>query len=423
MLMKSGWALLLAVFSLLFFNACSSSRPITSSGFVWVATSGDQTINTYTIDSNTGAGSHVGKGVASGAQPVAMVMTPDRKRLFVANVDDNCGSNSFCNRIRAFTVNTDGTLAALGNPVQVTASTATQQGMRMALALDAKGTLLFVVSQGNAGALGTSGSVPGTISIFSTSGSGSPTAVPNSPFSSALPGDVVGNGPSAVAVAPAGNFVYVADSFSNMVAAYSYDGTAGSLNLIASYAVGANPAGLAFSRCAAGSAGNSSCTATDGGNLFVTNSGLSNNISIFTACFQVAPTCATANGTLQVVSGSPVAAGGSGPTTIIVSQPLNFVYVVDTLSNQVSQFSYNSVQGGLNALSPATISTGAGPVSGGITSDGTFVVVPDGGASDLAVFKVDTAVSSAGATPTGKLARASSPSITLTGQPSAVVVR
>ena len=353
---------------------------------------------------------------------MAMVMTPDRKRLFVANVDDGCGSNSFCNRIRAFTVNTDGSLTALGNPVQITASTANPQGMRMALALDAKGTLLFVTSQGNAGALGGSG-VAGTISIFSISGSGSPTAVPNSPFSSALPGDVTGNGPSAVAVAPAGNFVYVADSFSNTVAAYSYDATAGSLNLIASYPVGTNPAGLAFSRCAAGSAGNSSCTATDGGNLFVSNSGLSNNISIFVACFQLAPTCPSANGTLQVVSSSPVAAGGTGPTTIIVSQPLNFVYVVDTLSNQISQFAYNSVQGGLTALSPATISTGTGPISGGITSDGTFVVVPDGGASDLAVFKVDTAVASASATPTGRLARASSPSINLTGQPSAVVVR
>jgi len=226
-----------------------------------------------------------------------------------------------------------------------------------------------------------------------------------------------------VTVSPVGSFAYVANQFTNTVAAFTYNGTAGSLSLIASYSTGSNPAALAFSRCAGGSAGNSTCAAADGNNLFVANSGVSNNISIFTACIQATPACTSANGTLQQISGSPVPANGIGPASVIVDSQLNFVYVVDKQSNEVSQFAYNPANGLLTARSPATTSTGTTPVSGGITSDGNFVIVPDSGGSDLAVFKVDSATSSTGAAPTGRLARASTSSITLSGQPSSVVVR
>jgi 6-phosphogluconolactonase (cycloisomerase 2 family) len=425
MRVKSGWALLCAVISLLLFNRCSNSTNVTvGSGIVWVATTGDQKINTYTLNESSGAGSRVGSGSASGAQPVAMVMTPDRKLLFVANVDDTCGSSSqFCNRVRAFTVNTDGTLAALGNPVQIGATSGTPQGMAMGLGLDPTGKLLFVVNQGNSGVLGQAGSVPGSISIFNISSSTAPAPVPNSPFSSKVPGDVIGNGPSAVAVSPVGHFVYVANQFTNTVAAFAYDATMGSLGFIASHSTGTNPAALAFSRCAGGNAINASCTATDGNNLFVANSGASNNVNIFTACIQATPACTSANGTLQEVSGSPVSANGIGPASLIVHPQLNFVYIVDKQSNEVSQFAYNSANGLLTALSPATISTGTSPVSGGITSNGNMVIVPSSGGSDLAVFRVDSAAASAGAAPTGRLARASTPSITLSAQPSSVVVK
>src|SRR6266496_2194127 len=142
MRMKSGWELVFAVASLLAFSSCSTTKnATTASGIVWVATSGDQMINTYTINSTTGAGSRVGSGVPSGVQPSAMVMTPDRKSIFVADSGE----------IRAFSVNTDGTLKALGGPVPASPS---------GIAVDPTGKLLFVVSQGNAGGLGLPGTVP-----------------------------------------------------------------------------------------------------------------------------------------------------------------------------------------------------------------------------------------------------------------------
>src|SRR6266496_4193701 len=380
---KSGWTLVLAAAALLAFSGCSTTKnATTASGIVWVATAGDQMITTYSINSTSGAGSRVGNGVPSGVQPSAMVMTPDRKTLFVADLGE----------IRAFSVNTDGTLKAIGSPVPVTPSPS-------GLAVDAAGKLLFVVSQGNSGALGQPNTVPGTISIFNISSSAAPTPVTNSPFPSTLPGDAIGNGPKAIAVSPVGSFVYVANQFTNTLGLFSYDATAGTLTFIAQYQTGANPAALAFSRCAGGKVLNANCTASDGDNLFVANSGLSNNISIFAACIEVTPSCASPDGRLQAV-GSPVSASAIGPSSIVVSPQLDFVYVVDTQSNEVSQFKYGPASGSLTSLSPATISTGSSPVSGGITSDGAFVIVPDSGGSDLAVFKVANAVSSTGAAPT-----------------------
>ena len=124
-----------------------------------------------------------------------------------------------------------------------------------------------------------------------------------------------------------------------------------------------------------------------------------------------------------MVSGSPVPANGIGASSIIVSAQLDFVYIVDTQSNEISQFKYGPATGLLTSLSPATISTGSSPVSGGITSDGSFVIVPDSGGSDLAVFRVANGASSTGTAPTGLLSRASTPTVTLASQPTTVIVR
>jgi 6-phosphogluconolactonase (cycloisomerase 2 family) len=401
------WALAPAVILIMAFGGCTTSNNSTSgSGIVWVATQGDQMINTYTIDENNGAASLVGGGIASGVQPSAMAMTPDEKTIFVADLTE----------IRTYSVNGDGTLAAVGSPVQLSSSPA-------GLAVDPTGMYLFAVSAGNAGVLGQPGTVPGTISIFSISSGSAPQPIPNSPFPSAVPGDVTGNGPSAIVVSPVGNYFYVANKFTNTVTSFSYDTTAGSISLLTAYDTGINPAALAFSRCAGGNVLNSNCAAADNNTLFVANSGASNSISIFTACIQVTPTCSIADGSLQVVSGSPISAGGIGPSSVIVDPQLDFVYVVDQLSNQISQFKYSPATGALTPLSTATISTGTGPVSGGITNDGNYVLVPDNGGSDVAVFQVDSQVSSTGTAPTGKLSRAATPFITLAAQPSAVIVR
>ena len=99
-----------------------------------------------------------------------------------------------------------------------------------------------------------------------------------------------------------------------------------------------------------------------------------------------------------------------------------FVYVVDTQSNEISQFAYSPATGILTALSPATVSTGTAPASGGVTSDGSMVLVPDSGASQVDIFRVANS-SSTGSAATGRLSRPGTTSITLAAQPTAAVVR
>jgi 6-phosphogluconolactonase (cycloisomerase 2 family) len=386
MRMKSGWVLLVLAPLLVVLDGCVNSTNITNSGtgFMWVATQGDQRVTPFTVNLTTGAVSQVGSAVATGATPVAMAITPAAKSLFVANGGDNT--------ISAYTVNSDGSLTAQG--------TATPVGqLPVALAVDPSSKFLFVANENSS-----------TISVFSISGT-SLTQVAGSPFSSSLPGDLTGNGPAALVTSPSGNFLYVANQFTNSLGAFSYDAN-GALTLIAGYTTGNNPSALAFSRCAGITTGTTSCPTADGNNLFVADSG-SNQITVFAACIQASGTCGTPNGTLTAVSGSPFAAGVS-PVALMIRPALNFVYAVDSKSNQISQYKYSSATGALTALSPAAASTGSNPLSGGITSDGNWAFVTDNGGSTLRAYSVGAG---------GQLNPAATASIPLSGQPSAVVVR
>jgi 6-phosphogluconolactonase (cycloisomerase 2 family) len=372
---------------------------------MWIATQGDQKVRAYTINQENGSMSLVGNGgpVATGVQPVQMVITPDAKTMFIVN----SGANGTAGSITAYTFNGDGTLTAAGSG---TAAGETP----IAAAVDPSGKFLFVANQGNSADVNS-----GTVSVFSVSGANL-TEVTGSPFPTALVGEVSGTGPSAVAVSPVGSFLYVANQFSNTVESFTYDAS-GALTFINEYGAGANPSGLAFSRCAGVSSGSSTstCAAADATNLFVANSG-SNNVSVFAACIQVSATCATPNGTLaQIASGSPVSAG-VGPSTILINPTSDFVYAVDRGSNQVSGFQYSPATGALTSLGVA-VSGGASVFSGGITANvadnsKTFnwVVVSNNGASSVSAFRVNA---------TGRLVALTSGPFAVQGQPSAILLR
>jgi 6-phosphogluconolactonase len=406
MRMKSGWVLVVLAPLLVLLYGCSNSNNITNSGtgFMWVATQGDQRVTSFTVTLSTGAVSGVGSAVATGATPVAMAITPDAKSLFVANATDNS--------VSAYAVNSDGSLTAQG------AATPVGQ-LPAALAVDPSSKFLFVANQGTSG-----DPTSGTVSVFTVQAA-TLSPVPGSPFHTVPSNDVIdtiGTGPSALAVAPTGNFLYVANQFTNDISIFSYDGS-GALTLITRcgsplncpsprVATGNNPSGLAFSRCAGISTATTSCPTSDGNNLFVADSG-SNQITVFAACIQASATCGTPNGTLAPVSGSPFGAGVS-PVAFMIRPALNFVYAVDSKSNQISQYKYSSATGALTALSPAAASTGSNPLSGGITSDGNWAFVTDNGGSTLRAYTVGAG---------GQLNPAATASIPLSGQPSAVVVR
>lgn len=406
MRMKSRWGLVFAVAAIFVWNSCisSNSAPANTS-FMWVATQGDQKVRAYTISQSTGSINPIattGSPVATGVQPTAMTITPDGKTMFIVNAEGTVTDPG--GTVTAYTIKADGTLAVSGTGVKA-------GQIPIALAVDPAGKFLFVANQGTS-----SDVTSGTISVFAISGT---TLGPPVNFPTELPAAVSGSGPSAVAVSPVGNYLYVANQFSNNVQSYSFNAS-GTLTLIATYPAGTNPSGLAFSRCA-GLASNSvtaSCTVPDDNNLFVSNSG-SNNISIFSACIQVSGTCNAANGTLtELPSGSPVAAG-VGPATILVDRTSDYVYAVDRGSNQVSEYQYSPATGVLTPLG-ATVSGGASVFSGGITANlannsTTFnwIVITNNGSSSVSPFKVPA---------TGKLIALSSGQFAIQGQPSAILL-
>lgn len=408
MAMKSRWVLVaFAVAGVFAFNGCiNSSKSSSGTSFMWVATQGDQMVRSYEISQQNGSVSLIGSNgspVATGVQPTQMIITPDAQTMFIVN----SGANGSAGNITAYTFNGNGSLAAAGNGVAAGATP-------IAIAIDPTGKFLFVANQGTA-----SDVTSGTISVFSVSGT-SLTQVSGSPFPTETSSDTSGTGPSAVAVSPSGNFLYVANQFTNTVQSFSYD-SSGALTLIASYAAGANPAGLAFSRCAGitSSTATAACPTGDADSLFVANSG-SNNISIFAACIQVSATCTAANGTLaELSSGSPVTAG-VGPANILVNRNADFVYAVDRGSNQVSEYSYSPATGVLTSLG-ATGSGGASVFAGGITTNAAnnlnlfnWVAVTNNGASSLSIFQVAAS---------GRLIGLSSGQFALQGQPSAILLR
>jgi DNA-binding beta-propeller fold protein YncE len=383
-------------------NSCTTSNNITTptTGFMWVTTQGDQMVTSYNINLTTGAASQVGSSVATGLGPIAIAITPAGDALFVANRDDNT--------ISAYSLNSDGSLPnPCPSPKPTDCNTVPAGpvvGTPLALAVDPSGKFLFVANQASQSVF-LPPNTPDTVAVFSIQGTA---LTPCSACSFAS----TGNGPAALLASPTGNFLYVANQFTSTVSILSYDST-GTLTQDATSPViaGTNPTGLALSRCAGTTTATTNCpTTAPPGYLLVANTG-SNNLSIFSACIQVTTACPSANGTLTEIAGSPVGAG-NGPVSFLINPARDLVYAVDKGSFQVSEYKYGSATGALTALSPATASTGASPLSGGITSDGNWIFIPNNGGSSLSAFSVGTA---------GHLNVGTA--IPLLGQPSAVLIR
>src|SRR5215469_18294575 len=412
----SRWVLILTVLLAMALGGCENASNNLGTGTVWVATQGDQKLTSFSVDLTSGALSRVGDQVATGVTPAAMVMTPDQSTIFLANSGDSS--------IGVYSVSSDGSLKASN------CSSCTAGQNPVSLAVDPTGKFLFVANQGTF-----ADPTSGTVSAFSIS-SGSLTPVAT--FATETPANTTGTGPSGIVVSPTSFScasstgaqtcfaIYVSNQFTNTVSAFQYFvDSSGTFNVVPAggspYAAGTNPAGLAFSRCAGVTTATAHCATNDGNNLFVTNSG-SGNVTIFTACILAVGSCATANGSLLPSSGSSTT--GIGPNTVVVNPVIDFVYTVDQRSNQVSQFNYGPVTAALTALSPAAVSTASNPTGGGITGNGTVVVVANNGTSNMSVFKVNQPPAAGGtSTATGKLVPGSQPTVSLTGQPSAVLVR
>jgi 6-phosphogluconolactonase len=180
-------------------------------------------------------------------------------------------------------------------------------------------------------------------------------------------GSSIGTGaaPVAIAITPALDAMFVANSGSNDISSYTTNSD-GSLTAVSGTTkAGTTPMGLAIDPA--------------GKFLFVANQG-SSTVSAFTI---------GTGGALTAVPGSPFTTipiglsypNGTLPAGVAVSGSGKFLYVANQLANFVSVFSINSTSGALTASGVAFYATGDSPSGLGISPNGGFLYVMNAAAT------------------------------------------
>jgi 6-phosphogluconolactonase (cycloisomerase 2 family) len=186
----------------------------------------------------------------------------------------------------------------------------------------------------------------------------------------------VGNNP------PTLEYLYAVDKLGNQVFEFAVNTTTGVLtnpstsSAEPSFPTDPTPVGVAVDPC----------------NRFVyVSDSLTEKVSAYTICngsvtSQVnACKSPTPPGALVPVAGSPFSLSGStnGPGPLLVDPYGNYVYVLGTLSNTIDLLKISPISGALAAANPPTVATGVGPVSMAIRSDDSFLFVANYGATTL----------------------------------------
>jgi 6-phosphogluconolactonase (cycloisomerase 2 family) len=236
----------------------------------------------------------------------------------------------------------------------------------------------------------------------------------------------VGSGPIAMAVHPAGKFLYVLNYGSSSVAQFAIDAVTGALApLAASASTGANPSGLALHPGGEfayvshlGADGTAPDPAPDAvwtmhieadGSLDFVDTELAGADPTAIAVTRDgrfayttdrdADTLSTfaidaATGTLARIGAGSVPAGGLGPYALAAAPGSDALYVANSLSATLSQFEVLST-GELVPLDPATVPTGAAPAALALDPSGEFlyaVSLSDNGVRNYRVLPDHTLV-------------------------------
>jgi 6-phosphogluconolactonase (cycloisomerase 2 family) len=380
--------------------ACTNYNPSTD-GLVVVGSQGSALLQSFSFNLNTGAVYAVTNPTYNTADetcvlngsPANMVMTPTGTYTYVIfNKSDQC-SNATQFGIATFQVNSDGSIAQVGNLVP--------DPNPIALAMDPAGKYLFVAegisttpctqSQNVYGvcvyAIGSGGSLTAVQSSYVfppfptppnfTALAASPTVFPNVGINGTQNSvcSIPGSTP------PTAQYLYLVDAANYQVLEFAVNTSTGALgnpgvnpSQVFTFPTDKVPMGVAVDPC----------------DRFVYVSDmLTNKVSGYLLCSVVilnsnAP-CPYADGSLFPVPGSPFTMAGSAesPGPILVDPYGNNVYVLGTLSDTVSPFKISPVSGALSALTPPTVATGQGPVSMTIRQDDNWLFVANFGTGAL----------------------------------------
>ncbi|HLV88107.1 MAG TPA: beta-propeller fold lactonase family protein [Candidatus Sulfotelmatobacter sp.] len=422
---QAGWLLgLVGLILAGFLVACGTTYNSSSDGLVVVGSVGSSLLESFTFSLTNGHIAPISNSpndtsnqtcVLPGT-PYALVLDPAGQYAYAILSGNQACGNAGSNGIASFKVNSDGTLGKPGTPVS--------DPNPVALAMDQSGKYLFVAEgtgviqppattptpciagstqyQVCAYAIGSGGSltpIPATFNFVLPGGYNTPNFAALAATPTTLPALVNGVQTAVCSnpgnTAPTNEFLYVADSANNAVYEFGVDMSSGTLTNPPSQSqvptfstgatqTGATPSGVVVDPC----------------DRFVYVSNLqSNQISGYTLCSVVSGTsCPAADGRLNPIAGSPFSQSvGLGPGPLVVDPFGNYLYVLETRSNQVLPFSIASQSGVLTAKTAAA--TGQLPISMAIRGDNNWLFVTNFTSATLSQFSIAPATGALSALP------------------------
>lgn len=322
--------------------------------------------------------------------PSALVVDPAGNYAYtILNKNSSC-LNGGITGIQAFRVKSDGNAPTTGGPVGFKGDVAPQT-----MVMDPSGKFLFVADGGqgiSVFAIGSGGSVTEVAGSPFLPTSNFPQApldiVAVAPTPTVFPKIGVNAVQNAVCQAvgtnpPTSEYLYAVDHLGNQVFEFQVNTSTGVLTNPTSsistpaFATDQLPAGVAVDPC----------------DRFVyVSDSLSNKVSAYTICNGYptqSPSCPQSplppDGSLVQIAGSPFSLSGTSnqPGPILVDPYGNNLYVLGTLSNTVSQLKISQVSGAVASMTPATVATGMGPVAMTIRADDNWLFVSNYGSVGL----------------------------------------
>jgi 6-phosphogluconolactonase (cycloisomerase 2 family) len=377
--------------------ACGTTYNSSSDGLVLVGSQGSAVIETFSFSLASGSISAVSNSPNNTSNstcllpgiPSSMVLDPAGAYAYVI-LTANTACPGSKTGLAAFKVNSSGTTTSVGS--------LTADPTPVVLAMDPAGKFLFVAEGLNsysgapkpvpcpgtkqygvcAYSIGSGGSltaVQGTFNFTLPTGFQSPNFVALAPTPTILPANGVNGVQNSVCSDPGNNppkseFLYVVDSVNNVVWEFGVNPSTGVLtnppnqSSVPYFTAGSVPSGVAVDPCVRF--------------VYVSNL-ISNNISAYSICNGLPTQSSNCNSLptwgLAPVAGSPFSlpASGNGPGPLLVDPFGNYVYVMDTLSNQVSPFKISPVSGSL--MAGTSVATGIQPTSMAIRGDDSWLFV------------------------------------------------
>jgi Lactonase, 7-bladed beta-propeller len=397
-----------------------------SSGLLYVLIQGSDNVSSYSINLTSGNLSLINSNASTCANtscgfPLDIILDPTGATAFVLNqgaFNSTSSGNPVAPSIYGYTVKSDGSLATGAEVSPQGAFTAGD--LAVAMARDAAGKFLFVITHGFTPAPTTCDATPAPVGcpqlyVFTTQAGSTSVSLASQTALSRVPTAI-----AAIAGPNSTLLLYVTGN-QDLVTGRNDD------NTLSEYSVDASGTVTEYTDPTTGlpytTPGNPSAVLAvttvpiggSGGTFVYVASVATNSVSAYQLCTIQSANCAAQDVmNFKLLPLGSSANAGSAPVAMVADPTSQFLFVASENSSQVFGFRINGTQGTLSALNPVNMSTGLSPIALAMHSTGKFLFVSNNGSSNISSFNVNTtsgalsspiAITTSNAEPAGLVSR------------------